>query len=263
VTHAAGEPLGRVGVRLAARGLCERNQPLENRPRQVVSASASTRGVKSCSAIFRPAPAPVKCGCVARLVVVDPRRGTGTRIGDADYAKLRERDAAGACDDEVAQRYALATSSMNGSTRASTRRSAYAFARVVDPCGRPGARPPAAARAGSARARVAASRSDSRAEAAADDEQSSSLTAADEQPRARDRTPRSSRAPDAITHGRGAGLKIAEQDLTPRVLADALTTCLGDFERLVAFAEAARGQAHADAAERLAAACVTAAEARA
>ena len=60
----------------------------------------------------------------------------------------------------------------------------------------------------------------------------------------------------------GAGLLIAEQDLTPTRLADALTGCLGDFDRLVAFAEAARKQAHADAADKLAAACVTAAEER-
>ena len=63
--------------------------------------------------------------------------------------------------------------------------------------------------------------------------------------------------------GAGAGLKIAEQQLTPRALGAALASCLGDFERLVGYAEAARAQAHADAAERLAAACVTAAEARA
>jgi UDP-N-acetylglucosamine--N-acetylmuramyl-(pentapeptide) pyrophosphoryl-undecaprenol N-acetylglucosamine transferase len=62
--------------------------------------------------------------------------------------------------------------------------------------------------------------------------------------------------------GAGAGLEIAEQDLTPQALAQALRSCLGDFDRLVAFAEAARRQAHADAAERLAAACVTAAEER-
>jgi hypothetical protein len=36
---------------------------------------------------------------------------------------------------------------------------------------------------------------------------------------------------------------------------------LGDLDRLVAMAEAARGQAHADAAERLATACLAAAEA--
>jgi len=63
--------------------------------------------------------------------------------------------------------------------------------------------------------------------------------------------------------GAGAGLVIAEQELTPSALARALSSCLGDFERLVGFAEAARAQARADAAERLAAACVTAAEARA
>ena len=60
----------------------------------------------------------------------------------------------------------------------------------------------------------------------------------------------------------GAGLKIAEQDLTPSALAAALTSCLEDHDRLVAFAEAARKQAHADAADKLAAACVTAAEER-
>jgi UDP-N-acetylglucosamine--N-acetylmuramyl-(pentapeptide) pyrophosphoryl-undecaprenol N-acetylglucosamine transferase len=58
----------------------------------------------------------------------------------------------------------------------------------------------------------------------------------------------------------GAGLRIAEQELTPSALAAALTSCLGDFDRLVAFAEAARREAHPDAAEKLAAACVTAAE---
>jgi UDP-N-acetylglucosamine--N-acetylmuramyl-(pentapeptide) pyrophosphoryl-undecaprenol N-acetylglucosamine transferase len=62
--------------------------------------------------------------------------------------------------------------------------------------------------------------------------------------------------------GAGAGLMIAEDDLTPSALARALTACLGNFERLVALAEAARAQAHADAAERLAAACVVAAEGR-
>jgi len=60
----------------------------------------------------------------------------------------------------------------------------------------------------------------------------------------------------------GAGLTIAEQELTPSALADALTSCLADHDRLIAFAEAARKQAHADAAEKLAAACVTAAEER-
>ena len=61
----------------------------------------------------------------------------------------------------------------------------------------------------------------------------------------------------------GAGLKFAEQELSPGALARALLDCLGDFERLVGYAEAARAQAHVDAAERLAAACVTAAEASA
>jgi UDP-N-acetylglucosamine--N-acetylmuramyl-(pentapeptide) pyrophosphoryl-undecaprenol N-acetylglucosamine transferase len=60
----------------------------------------------------------------------------------------------------------------------------------------------------------------------------------------------------------GAGLMIAERELTPDGLARALSGCLGDFARLVAYAEAARAQAHPDAAERLAAACVTAAEER-
>jgi UDP-N-acetylglucosamine--N-acetylmuramyl-(pentapeptide) pyrophosphoryl-undecaprenol N-acetylglucosamine transferase len=58
----------------------------------------------------------------------------------------------------------------------------------------------------------------------------------------------------------GAGLAIAEQDLTPSALAAVLTSCLDNIDRLVAFAEAARKQAHADAADKLAAACVTAAE---
>jgi UDP-N-acetylglucosamine--N-acetylmuramyl-(pentapeptide) pyrophosphoryl-undecaprenol N-acetylglucosamine transferase len=60
----------------------------------------------------------------------------------------------------------------------------------------------------------------------------------------------------------GAGLQIPEQGLTATSLAAALTSCVGDFDRLVAFAEAARREAHADAAEKLAAACVTAAEER-
>jgi UDP-N-acetylglucosamine--N-acetylmuramyl-(pentapeptide) pyrophosphoryl-undecaprenol N-acetylglucosamine transferase len=62
--------------------------------------------------------------------------------------------------------------------------------------------------------------------------------------------------------GAGAGIRISEQDLSPGALSSALTDCLGDFERLIAFAEAARRQAHADAAEKLAAACVSAAEGR-
>jgi UDP-N-acetylglucosamine--N-acetylmuramyl-(pentapeptide) pyrophosphoryl-undecaprenol N-acetylglucosamine transferase len=61
----------------------------------------------------------------------------------------------------------------------------------------------------------------------------------------------------------GAGVVIAERDLTPASLAAALSSCLGDAERLASMAQAARGIAHADAAERLADACVAAAEARA
>jgi len=60
----------------------------------------------------------------------------------------------------------------------------------------------------------------------------------------------------------GAGLAIAEGELEARRLAHALQTCLGDFEALVTMAEAARAGAHADAAVRLAAACVAAAEGR-
>jgi len=60
----------------------------------------------------------------------------------------------------------------------------------------------------------------------------------------------------------GAGLAIAEQDLTPSALAAVLTSCLENPDRLVEFAEAARREAHADAADKLAAACVTAAEER-
>jgi UDP-N-acetylglucosamine--N-acetylmuramyl-(pentapeptide) pyrophosphoryl-undecaprenol N-acetylglucosamine transferase len=61
----------------------------------------------------------------------------------------------------------------------------------------------------------------------------------------------------------GAGCLIAEQDLTPAALAGALGACLGDFDRLVAMAEAARAQARVAAAEKLADACLEAAEARA
>ena len=63
--------------------------------------------------------------------------------------------------------------------------------------------------------------------------------------------------------GGGAGLLIAEQELTPASLATALRSCLGDFGLLVAMAEAAREQAKLAAAEKLAAACLEAAEARA
>jgi UDP-N-acetylglucosamine--N-acetylmuramyl-(pentapeptide) pyrophosphoryl-undecaprenol N-acetylglucosamine transferase len=61
--------------------------------------------------------------------------------------------------------------------------------------------------------------------------------------------------------GAGSGVLIPERDLTAATLAAALADCLGDFDKLVAMAEAARGQARADAAERLASACVEAAEA--
>jgi UDP-N-acetylglucosamine--N-acetylmuramyl-(pentapeptide) pyrophosphoryl-undecaprenol N-acetylglucosamine transferase len=60
----------------------------------------------------------------------------------------------------------------------------------------------------------------------------------------------------------GAGIAIAEKDLDPPRLARALASCFGDFERLIAMAEAARSQAHLDAAERIAAACLDLAEAR-
>jgi UDP-N-acetylglucosamine--N-acetylmuramyl-(pentapeptide) pyrophosphoryl-undecaprenol N-acetylglucosamine transferase len=59
----------------------------------------------------------------------------------------------------------------------------------------------------------------------------------------------------------GAGVVLAERDLTPAALAAALSACLADPDRLGAMAQAARGIAHADAAERLADACVAAAEA--
>jgi UDP-N-acetylglucosamine--N-acetylmuramyl-(pentapeptide) pyrophosphoryl-undecaprenol N-acetylglucosamine transferase len=61
---------------------------------------------------------------------------------------------------------------------------------------------------------------------------------------------------------RGAGTAIAERDLEPASLARVLARCLGNVDELVAMAEAARAQAHAHAAERLAAACVAAAEGR-
>jgi UDP-N-acetylglucosamine--N-acetylmuramyl-(pentapeptide) pyrophosphoryl-undecaprenol N-acetylglucosamine transferase len=62
--------------------------------------------------------------------------------------------------------------------------------------------------------------------------------------------------------GAGAGLPIPEQELEPAMLARAIAGYLSDFDRLVVMAEAARGQARADAAERLAAACLEVAEAR-
>ena len=61
----------------------------------------------------------------------------------------------------------------------------------------------------------------------------------------------------------GAGVLIAEQELTPAGLARALAGCLGDFDRLAAMAEAAHGKARLAAAQTLATACLEAAEARA
>jgi UDP-N-acetylglucosamine--N-acetylmuramyl-(pentapeptide) pyrophosphoryl-undecaprenol N-acetylglucosamine transferase len=61
----------------------------------------------------------------------------------------------------------------------------------------------------------------------------------------------------------GAGIVLAEAELSPARLAHELASCLGDFDRLVAMAEAARAQARPSAAEKLADACVEAAEARA
>jgi UDP-N-acetylglucosamine--N-acetylmuramyl-(pentapeptide) pyrophosphoryl-undecaprenol N-acetylglucosamine transferase len=59
----------------------------------------------------------------------------------------------------------------------------------------------------------------------------------------------------------GAGVLLAERELTAAALAAVLAGLLSDLDKLVAMAEAARGQARADAAERLAAACLEAAEA--
>ena len=61
---------------------------------------------------------------------------------------------------------------------------------------------------------------------------------------------------------RGAGVAIPERELDAAALARTLTPLLRDMDRLIAMAEAARAQAHAHAAERLAAACLTAAEGR-
>jgi UDP-N-acetylglucosamine--N-acetylmuramyl-(pentapeptide) pyrophosphoryl-undecaprenol N-acetylglucosamine transferase len=60
---------------------------------------------------------------------------------------------------------------------------------------------------------------------------------------------------------RGAGLAVAEKDLTPRSFAKTLLERLGDFGRLVAMAESARKEARLDAADRIASACVELAEA--
>jgi UDP-N-acetylglucosamine--N-acetylmuramyl-(pentapeptide) pyrophosphoryl-undecaprenol N-acetylglucosamine transferase len=61
--------------------------------------------------------------------------------------------------------------------------------------------------------------------------------------------------------GAGAGVLIPESDLEPAALAATLAGCLADLDKLVAMAESARSQARADAAERLASACLEAAEA--
>jgi UDP-N-acetylglucosamine--N-acetylmuramyl-(pentapeptide) pyrophosphoryl-undecaprenol N-acetylglucosamine transferase len=60
----------------------------------------------------------------------------------------------------------------------------------------------------------------------------------------------------------GAGIAIAERDLTPESLAQVLAGCLHDVGRLIAMAEAARREALPDAAERIARVCVELAEAR-
>ena len=61
----------------------------------------------------------------------------------------------------------------------------------------------------------------------------------------------------------GAGRVLAERELTPEVLARALAECLGDLDGLVAMGEAAHAQAKHGVAERIAEACVAAAEVRA
>jgi UDP-N-acetylglucosamine--N-acetylmuramyl-(pentapeptide) pyrophosphoryl-undecaprenol N-acetylglucosamine transferase len=63
--------------------------------------------------------------------------------------------------------------------------------------------------------------------------------------------------------GGGAALVIAEQELTSSTLARALTSCLADVDRLATMAEAAHAQARHAVAERIAEACLAAAEARA
>jgi UDP-N-acetylglucosamine--N-acetylmuramyl-(pentapeptide) pyrophosphoryl-undecaprenol N-acetylglucosamine transferase len=61
----------------------------------------------------------------------------------------------------------------------------------------------------------------------------------------------------------GAGLLLPEVDFDAATLARALAERFGDFDKLVAMADAARAQARPDAAERLASACLDLAEARA
>jgi UDP-N-acetylglucosamine--N-acetylmuramyl-(pentapeptide) pyrophosphoryl-undecaprenol N-acetylglucosamine transferase len=60
----------------------------------------------------------------------------------------------------------------------------------------------------------------------------------------------------------GAARVISENELTPGALASALADCLGNIDGLVASAEAAHAQAKHAVAERIAEACVAAAEAR-
>ena len=55
---------------------------------------------------------------------------------------------------------------------------------------------------------------------------------------------------------------LPEQELTPERLAHELGNVLGDFEQLVAMAEAARAKAQTGAAETLATACLDLAEVR-
>jgi UDP-N-acetylglucosamine--N-acetylmuramyl-(pentapeptide) pyrophosphoryl-undecaprenol N-acetylglucosamine transferase len=61
----------------------------------------------------------------------------------------------------------------------------------------------------------------------------------------------------------GAARVIAEHELTPAVLARSLAACLADVDGLVAMAEAAHAQAKHAVAERIADACLAAAEVRA
>ena len=61
----------------------------------------------------------------------------------------------------------------------------------------------------------------------------------------------------------GAAVVIAQGELTPDGLARSLAGCLGDLDALVAMGEAAHAQAKHAVAERIAAACVELAEARA
>ena len=60
----------------------------------------------------------------------------------------------------------------------------------------------------------------------------------------------------------GAARVISERELTSEALARSLTECLGDIDGLAAMAEAAHAQAKHAVAERIAEACVAAAEVR-